>query len=153
MRRNSNTLLASAMALLSIAGWSAEPGGQETADAAAKASTGQPSIIGPVLVSRPTIAHPDLSREARVYVQFLVSAEGKPVEMAVMQRSALVSPPSPWPPSRAACLIQVPIVMAEGPNSRDSEAVRPPGSGQSHQLLSELRCVPDRLVCHRRLRA
>src|SRR5690606_10593944 len=41
-------------------------------------------------------------------------------------RSAVVRPPSPAPISRAACLIQVPIVMAEGPNSLDRDAaVRP----------------------------
>src|SRR5690606_27219733 len=41
-------------------------------------------------------------------------------------RSALVSPPSPLPASRWACLTQSPIVQAEGPNSLDSDAgVRP----------------------------
>src|SRR5207244_2401561 len=42
-------------------------------------------------------------------------------------RSAVVSPPSPLPRSRASCLTHSEIVHAVGPNSRDSSAgVRPP---------------------------
>ena len=52
-------------------------------------------------------------------------------------RSALVSPPSPLPASRPACLIHVPTVVAEDPNPRDSEAaLRPLRAGATNCRLN-----------------
>lgn len=89
-------VLASAGLLLACGAWSAEPDGQEVSGTAPElpANSQQDRDFSPPSIARrPALIVPDLSREALVYVRFLVSAEGRPVEMEVDLERGFHSPP------------------------------------------------------------
>lgn len=87
MRKASWVAFACTVSLFPVAGWVAETAGEEApvVNAEAPASGGVPVTTFPAVISRPELDRPDESREARVYVRLMVSAEGIPTEIAVLE--------------------------------------------------------------------